>query len=105
MARHIIKSALLAIMIASSLSGTVSAQEVTTYTYDTHGRLIGVARSGGPSGGVTTTYTYDAADNRTNVTVTGSRGGNPGASGDGAAAPPSQLILLPLLGGAIVFTN
>jgi YD repeat-containing protein len=51
------------------LTGTAAAQEVTTYTYDVHGRLVGASRSTGPN----TTYTYDGGDSRTSsVTVGGS---------------------------------
>jgi YD repeat-containing protein len=37
-----------------------------TYSYDTHGRLVGVIYSNGS----TVTYTYDAAGNRTAVSQT-----------------------------------
>ena len=51
------------------LAGTAAAQEVTTYTYDVHGRLAAASRSTGPN----TTYAYDGGDSRTSrVTVGGS---------------------------------
>lgn len=48
------------------LARTAAAQQATTYTYDVHGRLVGVSRTGGGP----TSYAYDAANNRT------SRGGS-----------------------------
>jgi hypothetical protein len=48
------------------------AAETITYTYDAKGRLVKVERSGGVNSGVKTEYTHDKANNRTNVTVTGS---------------------------------
>jgi hypothetical protein len=52
------------------------ASETVTFTYDAHGRLVQVARTGTVNNGVTTTYTFDKAHNRTNKTTTGSA--NPG---------------------------
>lgn len=43
------------------------AAETLSYSYDVHGRLTNVARSGGHHAGVATRYGYDPADNRTNV--------------------------------------
>jgi YD repeat-containing protein len=57
--------------------GTAAATETITYTYDAKGRLIKVERSGTVNNGVTTTYTHDHADNRSNVTVTGSPNNSP----------------------------
>lgn len=48
------------------------AAETITYTYDAHGRVVKVERSGSVNNGVKAQYTHDKADNRTNVTVTGS---------------------------------
>lgn len=63
------------------LAGTAAAQEITTYTYDVHGRLVGASRSTGPN----TTYTYDGGDSRTSrVTVDGS---SLMAESDAMAAP------------------
>lgn len=65
-----------ALAMAALLSlAPASAQEAITYTYDVHGRVVQVARSGTVNNGVTASYTYDAADNRTNVTVATSGGG------------------------------
>jgi YD repeat-containing protein len=46
--------------------------ETIAYQYDARGRLVGVARTGTVNDNVSTSYAYDKADNRTNVTVTGS---------------------------------
>lgn len=86
----------LAIVCAASLSSAANAQETTTYTYDALGRLTKVERSGGASNGVTTTYAYDKANNRANVTTTGSTNGT--GSGGGPTTP-SQSFVVALLGG------
>lgn len=52
--------------------GLVQAAETITYSYDAKGRLVKVVHSGTVNNGVTVTYTHDKADNRTNVTTTGS---------------------------------
>lgn len=54
------------------LSGAAQAAETIKYTYDAKGRLVKVERLGSVNAGVTTTYGHDKADNRTNVTTTGS---------------------------------
>lgn len=47
-------------------AGLAVAQSVQTYTYDSQGRLIGVATAkGARGGGVVTEYDYDDAGNRT----------------------------------------
>lgn len=48
------------LMISYSSSGS----EMTTYTYDTLGRLVTATRSGGPSSGVTMNSCFDRAGNR-----------------------------------------
>jgi hypothetical protein len=48
------------------------ANETVTYNYDAQGRLVAVAHSGTVNNNVQANYTHDNADNRTNVTVTGS---------------------------------
>jgi hypothetical protein len=48
------------------------AAETIVYTYDAKGRLVKVQRSGTVNNNVTANYSHDKADNRTNVTVTGS---------------------------------
>ena len=56
------------------------AAETVTYTYDARGRLVKVEHAGDINPGLKTEYSHDKADNRTNVTVTGSAGiiGTPG---------------------------
>jgi len=58
-------------------ASAVRATETITYTYDAKGRLIKVERTGTVNNGVTTQYTHDHADNRSNVTVTGSPNNSP----------------------------
>ncbi|MGH8572159.1 MAG: M10 family metallopeptidase C-terminal domain-containing protein, partial [Gammaproteobacteria bacterium] len=48
------------------------AAETVTHTYDARGRLVKVEHSGDINTGLQTEYQHDKADNRTNVTVTGS---------------------------------
>ena len=48
------------------------ATETVTYTYDARGRLTKVERSGTVNNGVKAEYKHDKADNRANVTVSGS---------------------------------
>lgn len=49
------------------------AQETITYTYDARGRLVQADHgTTGPDAGIVSNYTYDKANNRTNVTATGS---------------------------------
>ena len=78
----------LALMLAA---GSAAAQESATYSYDVHGRLIGVARSSGAD----TAYAYDDADNRTAKETTGASallqqetsGGDNGSAASEDAAP------------------
>lgn len=83
----------IALMVALATSSEGRSQpNQTDYTYDVHGRLVGVARPGS-----TTTYTYDSAQNRTRVVT--SAGNNPPianadsltASAGGAAASINPL--------------
>ena len=53
------------------------ASETITYKYDGKGRLVEVKRTGTVNNNVTTTYSHDKADNRKNVTTTGSPNGPP----------------------------
>jgi YD repeat-containing protein len=94
--------AALALAVGPVAGGVASAQETTTYAYDAKGRIVTVARSGGPSSGTTSTYSYDPADNRSNVTVTGSANGNGNGSGDGALAATTAFVVLPLNGYLVV---
>lgn len=57
---------------AAFIAEPVLAGEIVTYAYDAQGRLVQVNRSGTVNNGVQAVYSYDKADNRTNVTVTGS---------------------------------
>ena len=56
-------------LIALLLGVPSSAQETTTYTYDSLGRLIASSISGGPNNGTQTGTTFDPADNRAAYTV------------------------------------
>jgi coenzyme F420-reducing hydrogenase delta subunit len=63
----------LALTFGMVASATVAdAAETITYKYDAKGRLIEVKRTGTVNNNVTTTYSHDKADNRKNVTTTGS---------------------------------
>ncbi|MEC7817583.1 MAG: hypothetical protein VX454_02855 [Pseudomonadota bacterium] len=44
---------------------------MTTYTYDSKGRLVKVQHSGGTNHGAATDYEHDKADNRKRVRTTG----------------------------------
>ena len=50
-------------------SSAAAAAETIRYTYDARGRLITVARTGGPVP-ATTRYVFDRADNRSRKTTT-----------------------------------
>lgn len=63
--------ALAAISIAA-IPAIAWGTETITYTYDAKGRLVKVERSGTVNNGVKVQYTHDKANNRTNLTVTGS---------------------------------
>lgn len=65
---------MLGVLTASTtcLLPSAHATETITYTYDAKGRLIKVERSGSVNNNVKAEYTLDKAENRTNVTVTGS---------------------------------
>lgn len=58
--------------VAMGAAAVATATETVNYSYDTRGRLVKVVRTGTVNNNVNTTYTLDKADNRTNVTVTGS---------------------------------
>lgn len=57
-------------LVASFVSGPALAVETMTYTYDAHGRVVKVERSGTVNNLVKTEYEHDAVDNRTRVKVT-----------------------------------
>ena len=90
--------------VAAAFAGLVpaQAQETTTYTYDAKGRVVTVQRSGGPSNGTNTTYAYDPADNRSNVTVTGSPNGSGNGSGSGASTGTMLYVVVPLNGYSLI---
>ena len=58
--------------IALLNSAAAHASEAITYKYDAKGRLIEVKRTGTVNNNVITTYQHDKANNRKNVTTTGS---------------------------------
>ena len=60
------------ISAAIGAAAIASASETINYSYDAKGRLVKVARTGNINNGVNASYTHDKADNRTNVTVSGS---------------------------------
>lgn len=60
------------VAVASALATPAVAAETITYKYDAKGRLTEVKRTGTVNNGVNTTYQHDKADNRKNVTTTGS---------------------------------
>ena len=62
----------LSVVLIGAAPALAIASETITYTYDAKGRLVKVERAGTVNNGVTTNYTHDKANNRTNVTVTGS---------------------------------
>ena len=73
------------LLLGASLSalGTAAlASETITYTYDVHGRLVQVSRSGSVNNGVNSQYSDDHSNNRSNyASGIGSRplrGGGPG---------------------------
>lgn len=59
-------------ILLASFSVPTSAAETQTFTYDAKGRLIKVLRTGTVNNNVQAQYTHDKANNRKNVTVTGS---------------------------------
>jgi hypothetical protein len=72
---HLLRRLVCAALIAAATAALAS--ETITYTYDAKGRLVKVERTGTVNNGVTAQYTHDKADNRSNVTVTGSPNSSP----------------------------
>lgn len=67
------KRVFLCVATISLLSASsANSAETITYKYDAKGRLIEVKRTGTVNNNVTTTYSHDKADNRKNLTTTGS---------------------------------
>jgi len=60
---------------------SVLAQEVQTYAYDVHGRLINVSRTGGSENSATV-YVLDNADNRSSRVTTASPSMTEGSPSD-----------------------
>ena len=54
-----------------SIAAPGHASQMTTYTYDSKGRLVKVQHSGGTNNGAATDYEHDKADNRKRVRTTG----------------------------------
>jgi hypothetical protein len=59
-------------MTVAAVPAVAWAAETITYSYDAKGRLVKVERSGTVNNGVKAEYSHDKANNRTNVTVSGS---------------------------------
>lgn len=77
--------AVLCVCAALALATPVAAQQVQTYNYDVHGRLVSVSRA--TSGATqTTTYSLDGADNRSSKVV----GTSSSASSLSIASAPSN---------------
>jgi hypothetical protein len=77
MKRSTLLSGSIPALILCAIATAAAATETITYTYDAKGRLVKVERGGTVNNGVTAQYTHDHADNRTNVTVTGSPNSTP----------------------------
>lgn len=67
----------LAAMAVAALPLAAMAAETIVYSYDAKGRLVKVERSGTVNNNVKAEYSHDKADNRVNVTVTGSPNASP----------------------------
>lgn len=65
------------LILAISTAMPAQAGETITYKYDAKGRLVEVKRTGTVNNNVSTTYSHDKADNRKNVTTTGSSNSPP----------------------------
>lgn len=60
-----------------AIAAPILASETIAYEYDAKGRLVRVVRSGTVNNGVVAQYDYDRADNRSNVSTSGSPYGSP----------------------------
>lgn len=69
-----------------------AASETVAYSYDAKGRLTTVTHSGSVNNNIVANYTFDPADNRTNLTVSGSR----------FSTPLMRVVTVPLRGGTPV---
>lgn len=92
----------LVLSAALTILGTAAlASETITYTYDVHGRLQQVSRSGSVNNGISSRYYYDPSDNR--ASYWSGTGSPPSAP---AATPPAFSINDAAVseGGALSFT-
>jgi hypothetical protein len=92
-----------AMAAAISLSAA-SANENITYSYDSEGRLVTTSRSGTVNNGVSAQQSYDRADNRTNLTVSGSANGSPGGGNNPPVAVNDAASLACNGGGGVNVT-
>jgi hypothetical protein len=80
-----LSKATLALLLTFS-SATVFASETVTYTYDSTGRMVKVAKSGSINNGIVVDYNFDKAGNRTRFLVSGAGSTSPGG-GNGVSRP------------------
>lgn len=66
------KASIIVSVALTSVSVSAMAAETITYTYDAKGRLTKVLRTGTVNNNVQAQYGHDKANNRKNITVTGS---------------------------------
>lgn len=88
--KHLMRAVIYVVALLAGV-GSAFAGETTTYSYDELGRLTNVAHSGTVNSGLNQAYTHDPADNRTNVTVTGS-----------PYSSATRVVVVPLLGGLVI---
>lgn len=74
------------LLLAFLMSAPAPASETVTYSYDAHGRLVKVGRSGTVNNGVSACYSYDEAANRANLRAATAADCTTGAS------PPSFAV-------------
>ncbi|WP_396594832.1 hypothetical protein [Brevundimonas sp. R86498] len=74
------------------MASSAAAQETATYSYDVHGRLIGVTRVNASGPDATSTYVYDPADNRSNrsISVSSAQSAVDVVANDDAPKPPAE---------------
>lgn len=79
----------------SLLATAVQAQELQTFTYDVHGRLVAVTRTAGAAS-QTTSYVLDNADNRTSrvTTATSARPASGSSAGSALQADEAPGVAL-----------
>ena len=84
-----LKVCLVVASVTASLS--VSAAEVTTYTYDALGRLAVASSAGTVNSGIQVAVEFDKAGNRAELEVSGS-----------GRAPVRQAVVVPLNGYTVI---